>query len=75
MILMEESGTWLPDPPSNSGEVSRRKALDAAQIFSLQKKDGFSFKVANQDTVSKLAVLEDLEVVRDVLGRRDNGDQ
>jgi len=27
-ILMEESWTWVPDSPSNSGEVSRRKDLD-----------------------------------------------
>lgn len=57
------------------GEDSCRKTLDASRIFGLQKKDGFSFKIVDEVMVSKLAVIEDKEVVRDGSRGRDNGDQ
>jgi len=37
-LIMEESGSWVPESPLNMGECSNRKVLDAARLFSLQKK-------------------------------------
>ena len=74
-LIMEESRSWVPESPINLGKCSNKKALDAARIFSLQKTDGFSFKMVDQELVTNLAILEDLQVVKDGLKGRTIGDQ
>jgi len=72
---MDDSGTWVPYSPLIVRDDSCRKTLDASRLFTLQKKDGFSFKITDEVMVSKLAVLEDLEVKRDGSRGSDIGDQ
>lgn len=72
-LIVEEFGTWVPESPV-VGDGPSKNVLDASRIYSLQKKDGFSFNVVDQDIVTRLAELEVLEVAKDEVTGRANGD-
>ncbi|KEH24139.1 hypothetical protein MTR_7g104745 [Medicago truncatula] len=71
-LIVEEFGTWVPESPV-VGDGPSKNVLDASRIYSLQKKDGFSFNVVDQDIVTRLAELEVLEVAKDEVTGRANG--
>jgi len=54
---------------------SSRKELDTSQLFSLQKFNGFLFKVRDKTMVSRLEVLEDIEIAKEDKRERLRGDQ
>jgi len=62
--------TLLPLLPESS-----RKELDTSQLFSLQKSNGFLFKVRDKIMVSRLEVLEDIEIAKEDKRERLRGDQ
>ena len=63
-LLLEYSNSLVPETPLPLLLDSSRKELDASQLFTLQKSNGFCFKVVDNSMVSRLAVLEDIEVAK-----------
>jgi len=70
-LILEESGTKVPDTPLFALPGTCRKDLDASRIFTLQKYNGFNFDVVDKTIVSNLAELEDVEVVKDDIRERE----
>jgi len=66
-LILEEFGSLVPETPLPSLPDPTRKELDASQLYSLQKSNGFNFKVVDSTMVSRLAVLEDIEVAKEVI--------
>lgn len=56
-LLLEEHSSLVPETPLPSLPDLSRKELDASRLYSLQKSNGFNFKVVDGTMVSRLAVL------------------
>ena len=74
-LLLEESSSLVPETPITPLLELTRKELDASRLYSLQKSNGFNFKVVDKSMVSRLAVLEDIKVAKDATRGGKRGDQ
>jgi len=74
-LLLEQSSSLVPETPLPLLSEPSRKELDASRLFSLQKSNGFNFKVVDTTMVSRLEVLEDIEVAKEDKRERERGDQ
>jgi undecaprenyl pyrophosphate synthase len=74
-LLLEESSSLVSETPIPLLSEPSRKELDASRLHSLQKSNGFYFKVVDKTMVSRLKVLEDIEVAKEEKRERARGDQ
>lgn len=74
-LILEESGSLVPETPLATLSETSRKALDASRIHSLQKSNGFIFSVRDKVITSKMVELVNDEVVNDGFNGNVLGDQ
>lgn len=74
-LILEESGSLVPESPLAQLSEYSRKALDASWIHSLQRTNGLIFSVLDKTMATKLADLKDIEETKYGLRGQEVGDQ
>ena len=74
-FFMEEMGTMVPDTPLTVRSESLCKEVDASRLLELEKKAGITFNVLDGEVVMRLVNLEDVDVLKKVVRKRNVGDQ